>query len=102
MLETGHDILFFWVARMIMMGIEFTGRPPFSTVYLHGLVSNGRLGRGRGSGAWGGGGGGRIGLGGNGKGRGEAGVCAGLGRAATAECAVARRGWQWPVARAHS
>ena len=26
MLETGHDILFFWVARMIMMGIEFTGR----------------------------------------------------------------------------
>ncbi|PNH01122.1 Valine--tRNA ligase, partial [Tetrabaena socialis] len=39
-LETGHDILFFWVARMIMMGIEFTGRPPFSTVYLHGLASS--------------------------------------------------------------
>ena len=37
-LETGHDILFFWVARMIMMGIEFTGKPPFSLVYLHGLV----------------------------------------------------------------
>ncbi len=37
-LETGHDILFFWVARMIMMGIEFTGSPPFSLVYLHGLV----------------------------------------------------------------
>ena len=37
-LETGHDILFFWVARMIMMGIEFTGRAPFSTVFLHGLV----------------------------------------------------------------
>ncbi|CAM6010330.1 unnamed protein product [Sphagnum balticum] len=37
-LETGHDILFFWVARMIMMGIEFTGKSPFSTVYLHGLV----------------------------------------------------------------
>lgn len=38
-METGHDILFFWVARMIMMGLEFTGKAPFSTVYLHGLVS---------------------------------------------------------------
>ncbi|KAK9846098.1 hypothetical protein WJX84_007187, partial [Apatococcus fuscideae] len=37
-LETGHDILFFWVARMVMMGIELTGQSPFSTVYLHGLV----------------------------------------------------------------
>jgi valyl-tRNA synthetase len=37
-METGYDILFFWVARMIMMGIEDTGRTPFSTVYLHGLV----------------------------------------------------------------
>ncbi len=37
-LETGYDILFFWVARMIMDGLEFTGRPPFHTVYLHGLV----------------------------------------------------------------
>jgi len=37
-LETGYDILFFWVARMIMDGIEFTGKPPFETVYLHGLV----------------------------------------------------------------
>ncbi len=36
--EIRHDILFFWVARMIMMGIEFTGKSPFSTVYLHGLV----------------------------------------------------------------
>lgn len=37
-METGHDILFFWVARMVMMGIEFTGKLPFSTIYLHGLV----------------------------------------------------------------
>ena len=38
MMETGYDILFFWVARMIMMGMEFTGQPPFHTVYLHGLI----------------------------------------------------------------
>ena len=37
-LETGHDILFFWVARMVMMGLENTGQIPFETVYLHGLV----------------------------------------------------------------
>ena len=37
-LETGYDILFFWVARMIMDGMEFTGKPPFETVYLHGLI----------------------------------------------------------------
>ena len=37
-METGYDILFFWVARMIMMGLEFTGEIPFHTVYLHGLV----------------------------------------------------------------
>ncbi len=37
-LETGYDILFFWVARMIMMGIEMTGKEPFHTVYLHGLI----------------------------------------------------------------
>ncbi len=37
-METGYDILFFWVARMIMMGLEFTGKEPFHTVYLHGLV----------------------------------------------------------------
>jgi len=37
-METGYDILFFWVARMIMMGIENTGEIPFHTVYLHGLI----------------------------------------------------------------
>jgi len=37
-METGYDILFFWIARMIMMGIENTGEIPFRTVYLHGLV----------------------------------------------------------------
>ncbi len=37
-METGYDILFFWVARMIMSGLEYTGRAPFHTVYLHGLV----------------------------------------------------------------
>lgn len=37
-METGYDILFFWVARMIMQGLWFTGEAPFNTVYLHGLV----------------------------------------------------------------
>ncbi|OGY25543.1 MAG: valine--tRNA ligase [Candidatus Woykebacteria bacterium RBG_16_43_9] len=37
-METGYDILFFWVARMIMLGIYSTGKPPFHTVFLHGLV----------------------------------------------------------------
>ena len=37
-LECGYDILFFWVARMIMMGIENTGSVPFRTVFLHGLI----------------------------------------------------------------
>ena len=43
-METGYDILFFWVARMIMMGMEFTEKIPFHTVYLHGLVRD-ELGR---------------------------------------------------------
>jgi len=37
-METGHDILFFWVARMIMLGKYKTGKAPFKYVYLHGLV----------------------------------------------------------------
>src|SRR5258706_9470367 len=37
-METGYDILFFWVARMIMSALEFTEEVPFHTVYLHGLV----------------------------------------------------------------
>ena len=37
-METAHDILFFWVARMIMLGIENTGQAPFHTVYLSGLI----------------------------------------------------------------
>jgi len=37
-METGYDILFFWVARMIMMGIEDTGAIPFHTIYLNGLI----------------------------------------------------------------
>jgi valyl-tRNA synthetase len=37
-METGYEILFFWVARMIFFGIEMMGEPPFHTVYLHGTV----------------------------------------------------------------
>jgi len=37
-LVTGFDIIFFWVARMMMMGLHFTGKEPFHTVYVHALV----------------------------------------------------------------
>ena len=37
-METGHDILFFWVARMVMLSYGMTGKAPFKTVFLHGLV----------------------------------------------------------------
>ena len=37
-METAYDIIFFWVARMIMIGIENTGDVPFRTVYFHGLI----------------------------------------------------------------
>ncbi len=43
-LVTGYDIIFFWVARMIMMGMEFMKEAPFRDVYIHGLVRD-KLGR---------------------------------------------------------
>ncbi|XP_061497439.1 valine--tRNA ligase [Anopheles gambiae] len=38
LMETGHDILFFWVARMVMLGQELTGKLPFERVLLHGII----------------------------------------------------------------
>jgi valyl-tRNA synthetase len=43
-LETGYDIIFFWVARMMMLGSHFMGIVPFHTVYLHGMVRD-KIGR---------------------------------------------------------
>ena len=38
--ETGYDILFFWVAREVMLGLEMTGQAPYAVIYLHGLIRN--------------------------------------------------------------
>ena len=40
LMETGHDILFFWVGRMVMLGIALTGKLPFAEVLLHGVITD--------------------------------------------------------------
>lgn len=45
LLETGHDILFFWVARMVMMGLKLTGQLPFKEVGLMAAANTSSLGR---------------------------------------------------------
>lgn len=42
LIETGYDILFFWIARMILMSGFFLGQVPFKTIYMHGLVRDGK------------------------------------------------------------
>ena len=38
LLETGHDILFFWIGRMVKLGLKLTGQLPFTEVFLHAMV----------------------------------------------------------------
>lgn len=54
-METMRDILFFWVARMMMMGLYRTGKTPFHSVYLHGMIlaeDGTKMSKSRGNGVW--------------------------------------------------